>query len=109
MSRLKRNVMMPMLQPDTATRLRVLLQDLRDLRRASDRLGAGDLVHALYNTIQTAHTALSLVETRLRQGRTDEVERLLSLADQRLRGGRMLIAQRRQVSGGRAHALAHPA
>ena len=101
--------MMPMLQPDNATRLRVLLQDLRDLRRASDRLGAGDLVHALYNTIQTAHTALSLVETRLRQGRTDEVERLLSLAEQRLRGGRMLIARRQQLSGGRARAHARPA
>jgi hypothetical protein len=101
--------MMSMPQTDNATHLCVLLQDLRDLRRASDRLGAGDLVHSLYNAIQTAHTALSVVETRLGQGRTDEVERLLFLADQRLRGGRRLIAQRQWLREGKEPALARPA
>ena len=86
-------------QIDDGTRLRVLLQELRDLRRASDRLGAGDRVHALANAIQTAQAALGLAEGRLRQGRTEEVARLLALAEERMREGRRLIAGRRRLSG----------
>ena len=80
---------------DDATRLRVLLQDLREVRRSVDRLGAGDSVHTLHNAVLTAQGALSLVEARLSHGRTDEVARLLELAEQRLRACRMLIAGRR--------------
>jgi hypothetical protein len=95
-------------QIDDGTRLRVLLQELRDLRRASDRLGAGDRVHALANAIQTAQAALGVVEGRLRQGRTEEVARLLALAEQRVREGRRLIAGRRWVSSGLSHTLSRP-
>ena len=95
-------------QIDDGTRLRVLLQELRDLRRASDRLGAGDQVHALANAIQTAQAALGVVEGRLRQGRTEEVAQLLALAEERMREGRRLIAGRQRLSGGRAHASSRP-
>ena len=95
-------------QIDDDTRLRVLRQELRDLRRASDRLGAGDRVHALANAIQTAQAALGVVEGRLRQGRTEEVARLLALAEERVREGRRLIAGRRWVSSGLSHTLSRP-
>jgi len=80
---------------DDATRLRVLMMDLREVRRAVDRIGAADIVHSLHNAVLTAQGALGLVEARLHQGRTDEVAGLLELAEQRLRGCRTLIARRR--------------
>ncbi len=101
--------MLSLPQPDHATRLRMLWQELRDLRRATDRLGAGDLVHALANAIQTAQAALGVVEARLRQGRTEEVARLLTLADERVRGGRRLIARHQRLRAGGARALSHAA
>ena len=99
------NVMLSIPQTEHATRLRVLRQELWDLRRATDRLSAGDRVHALANAIQTAQAALGVVEARLRQGRTEEVERLLTLADERVRSGRRLIAQRQRLRRAGARAL----
>ena len=81
---------------DTSTRLAVLNSSLSQLRREADRLGAGDTIHLLRNSILTAQGALGLVESRLAQGRSDEVDNLLELAETRLREARSLVARRRR-------------
>ena len=95
---LKASLKMTTRYTDDATRLRVLMRDLREVRRAVDRLGAADIVHTLHNAVLTAQGALGLVEARLHQGRTDDVAGLLELADQRLRVCRTLIARRQRQS-----------
>src|SRR3712207_5668142 len=102
---LKASLKMTTRYTDDATRLRVLMRDLRELRRAVDRLGAADIVHTLHNAVLTAQGALGLVEARLHQGRTDEVAGLLQLAEQRLRACRTVIARRQQPRVVRALAL----
>jgi hypothetical protein len=81
---------------DTPTRLAVLNSSLSQLRREADHLGAGDAIHQLRNCILTAQGALGLVESRLAKGRSDEVEKLLELAETRLREARSLVARRRR-------------
>ena len=88
---------------DNFTRLRMLQTDLRAVRRAVERVGAADSVHTFHNGVLTAQGALSLVEARLNQGRTDHVAGLLELAEQRLRCCRALMARRASgVIGARA-------
>jgi hypothetical protein len=82
---------------DTSTRLAVLNSSLSQLRREADRLGAGDKIHRLRNSILTAQGALGLVESRLTQGRSDEVDKLLELAETRLREARSVVAQRQRL------------
>ena len=75
----------------------MLNSSLSQLRREADRLGAGDAIHRLRNSILTAQGALGLVESRLAQGRSDEVEKLLDLAETRIREARSLVAQRHRL------------
>ncbi len=81
---------------DYAMRLRVLTDDLRQVRRAVDRVGAADVVHTLNNAVLTVHGALGLVEARLAQGRNDDVAGLLEMAERRLRECRALVVRRRR-------------
>ncbi len=85
--------MMTAYPPDPAARALLLQGALRQLHRETDRLGAADLLHQLRNAVLTAQGALHLVEQRLRQGRTDELDTLLDLAEARVRESRMLVAR----------------
>lgn len=88
--------MMTVLAPqhaDHATRSRLLATGLRQLRRDAERLGAGDTLHRLRNSVLTVEGALKLADARLIQGSDVEVERLLELAEIRIREGRALIAR----------------
>lgn len=75
------------------TRARLLSSSLRQLHRDTDLLGAADAVHQLRNAVLTAQSALALVERRIAQGREDEVDSLLDLAERRVREGRALVAR----------------
>jgi signal transduction histidine kinase len=85
--------MMTTYSTDQAIRAKLLASSLLQVRREADRLGAADVVHELRNGILTIQGALGIVEARLAQGRTDEVDNLLELADTRLRRCRALIAR----------------
>jgi hypothetical protein len=93
---------------DTSTRVALLASSLRQVRGEGDRLGAADAIHQLRNCILTAQGALGLVEARLAQGRDDEIEKLLDLAESRLREARALIVQtsRRRLCPARPMTLA---
>ena len=73
--------------------MQALMGGLRELRRAADRIAAADIVHQLRNGVLTAQGALYIVEARLAQGHTDDIEKLLDLADNRLRECRALVAR----------------
>jgi hypothetical protein len=82
---------------DQAHAARLLAASLRQLQHDADRLGAADVIHQLRNCVLTAQGALTIAERRLAQGRADDVERLLNLAEARIREGRALVARTRQV------------
>ena len=71
----------------------VLRAGLRHLRSDADRLGAADVVHQLMNCVMTAQGALHIVDTRLAEGRDEELEELLNLAEGRVREGRALVTR----------------
>jgi hypothetical protein len=89
----------PMITIDNATqskRALLLRAGVRNLRSDADRLGAADVVHQLMNCVMTAQGALHIVDTRLAEGREEELEELeelLNLAEVRVREGRALIAR----------------
>ncbi len=78
---------------DTPTRVALLANSLAQIRRESDLLGAADVIHQLRNCVLTCQGALGLIESRLAQGRSDEIEKLLDLAEMRLREARALVAR----------------
>ena len=77
----------------SGTRLPILLEQLRQLRARADLHAASDTIHQLRNTVLTAQAALRLAQTRVAQGRSEESEGLLELAEARLRHGRSLIVR----------------
>ena len=93
-------------QPAQSTRLLSLMAELRWLRHEADRFGASDTVHQLRNYLMTAQSALALVQTRLNQGRTDQIVDLLNLAAGRLRDGRVLVARTQRTRFGLSHRVA---
>lgn len=72
-------------------RTRLLRDELRALRHAAARNASGAIVHRIYNCIQTAQSAISLVETDKAQDRPETIPMLLTLAMERLREGRTLL------------------
>jgi hypothetical protein len=81
--------------PAQSKRALVLRAGLRNLRSEADRVGAADIVHQLRNCVMTAQGALHVVEARLTQGRNDELDELLDLAERRMHEARALIARSR--------------
>ena len=79
--------------PAQSKRVLVLRAGLRTLRIEADRAGAADLVHRLRNSVMTAQGALQLAEARITQGRCDEADELLDLAERRSEEGRALVAR----------------
>jgi len=86
-------------------RAMLLAGSVRQLRRQTDTLGAADAIHQLRNSVLIAQGALSIVETRLSQGRDDDIEKLLDLAETRVREGRALVARTRGLRLGRRPAV----
>ena len=82
-------------------RATLLAGSLRQIRHAAERLSAADVIHQLRNSILTAQGALGLVETRLSQGRNDDIDTLLDLAETRLRECRALVARTQSARFGR--------
>ncbi len=79
--------------PAQSKRVLILRAGIRSLRIEADRAGAADLVHQLRNCVMTAQGALQLAEARLTQGRNDELDELLDLAERRMQEARALVAR----------------
>ena len=88
--------MLALQHAEPSLRYRILAAELSRLRVESHQVGAADTIHSLINTVSTVQGALGLVETRLTEGRDDDVERLLDLAEMRIRQGRSLVVQARR-------------
>jgi hypothetical protein len=73
------------------SRARSLAANLRQLRRDAERFASAATIHCLSNDVLTIEAALHVVEKRLGQGPSDEVEQLLDLAESRLSEGRLLL------------------
>lgn len=81
---------------EPSLRYRILAAELSRLRVQAYQVGAADTIHSLINAVSTVQGALRLVETRLADGRDDDLEQLLDLAETRIREGRSLVAQTRR-------------
>ncbi len=79
--------------PAQSKRVLILRANLRTLRIEADRAGAADLVHRLRNSVMTAQGALQIAEARITQGRYDEADELLDLAERRSDEARALVAK----------------
>ncbi len=82
-----------MITSDLTERAQLLRSDLCRVRWQGQSLGSGATIHAFINKVATAHGALQLVDVRHTDGRGDDIEQLLALAEASLREARSLIAQ----------------
>ena len=78
------------LSPEVVARIHVLNGEFHALRVTATRMASGATVHRLNTCLQVASVALRLVE---KSGATSETERLLGIAAEHLREGRVLMAQ----------------
>lgn len=76
-------------------RVVLLHAEARNLRSEADRLGAADVVHDVHNCVMTAQGALHIADARLADGRADDLDELLDLAERRMREAHALIARSR--------------
>jgi hypothetical protein len=81
---------------DLSLRFRILAAELYRLRVEADHVGAADTIHSLLNAVLTVQGALHLIKTRLADGRDDDLEQLLDLAEVRIRQGRSLVVKARR-------------
>jgi len=62
-----------MMAPDICERVRLLQSSLRQVRRQTQSLGSGAMIHTFANRISMAQMALHLVDARCTAGRADDL------------------------------------
>src|SRR4051794_15674409 len=84
-----------------AVGVRLLHDELRQIRHHADIAATGAIVHHLWNCVASAQAGLGMAEHCLEGGDTAALESLLPSVQEALRDARALIVQARAPSGPR--------